>query len=82
MSRSRYRRVRCDNCNPVAIQGIVCHEEGCPTPWRGANSVRECKNCPRKFTPNTELRWHSGMCSVGCYRDYWHLGARAKVQFT
>ena len=32
-------RVRCDQCEACAINGLACHETGCP------NEMHECKGC-------------------------------------
>jgi hypothetical protein len=32
-------RVRCSQCEALAINGVPCHETGCP------NTVYECKGC-------------------------------------
>ncbi len=34
----RYR-VRCSQCDACAINGVACHETGCP------NAVHECNGC-------------------------------------
>jgi hypothetical protein len=31
--------IRCSQCEPLNIQGIPCHEKGCP------NERHECKGC-------------------------------------
>ena len=35
----RYWRVKCSQCEAHAINGIPCHEHGCP------NAKHECKGC-------------------------------------
>ena len=39
----------CDGCNPARINGVLCHESGCPEAWRDA--TRECFECGCDFSP-------------------------------
>ena len=55
----------CPNCEMVKINGILCHETGCPTSYIGLK--RECKWCGSKFKP--EDRWQR-FCDHGCYCSY------------
>ena len=57
--------IKCPQCNLVRINGIICHELGCPDSWRF--TTRECKNCGSTFKPedNTEF------CSPECSDDYY-----------
>jgi hypothetical protein len=33
----------CDGCSPARINGVLCHEQGCPEAWRDyAIACREC----------------------------------------
>lgn len=57
-------RLRCDQCQLARIQGVVCHETGCPDAWKHR---RECRNCPRQYTPRDN--WMD-CCSRSCYRAY------------
>jgi hypothetical protein len=34
-----YLRVRCSSCEALVIQGVPCHERGCP------REMHECKGC-------------------------------------
>lgn len=45
----------CNGCSPVAIDGILCHERGCPDAWR--DHPAECRECDCEFMP--ESRWDS-----------------------
>lgn len=31
----------CDGCSPCTIQGVFCHETGCPDAWRDEDDVDE-----------------------------------------
>ena len=35
----RHCRVRCSQCEALAINGLACHEQGCP------HQTRECAEC-------------------------------------
>ena len=39
----------CDSCEALMIQGVHCHEIGCPDAWK--DQVRECKWCGDNFIP-------------------------------
>lgn len=44
----------CDGCNPFMINGVLCHETGCPESWR--DYMAECSECgcdvfPRHANP-------------------------------
>lgn len=56
----------CDSCEVIRINGIVCHEQGCPDSWKGKQ--RECKECGNKFTPTEKEQYCcSGSCSSAYY---------------
>lgn len=40
---------RCDSCDPARIQGVLCHEAGCPQAWRDESI--ECGQCGEEFYP-------------------------------
>ena len=56
----------CESCNEISINGINCHEQGCPDAWKGYDL--ECKWCGCMFQP--EIR-NQDCCSVECTQDYW-----------
>lgn len=37
----------CNGCNPATIQGVICHEHGCPDAWR--DKTVECRECGSDF---------------------------------
>ena len=37
----------CDGCAPAMIQGVLCHETGCPDAWR--DYTKKCRECGCKF---------------------------------
>jgi hypothetical protein len=52
----------CDGCSPTMIQGVACHENGCPDAWR--DSQVECEECGCGFHPQSR---HERFCSTECY---------------
>ena len=49
------RRGRCDQCEAMMINGVFCHEQGCPNqgkdPRTGELWKKECYECGLRFTP-------------------------------
>lgn len=45
-----YANVRCDSCQVAYINGVRCHEQGCPDAWR--DHTRECFECGFDFKPS------------------------------
>ncbi len=52
--RSRYRNgdeislsCGCDDCSPSRINGVICHEAGCPSAWK--DYARTCSECGRNY---------------------------------
>jgi hypothetical protein len=56
---------RCDSCEALYVNGVRCHESGCPGAWR--EEVRECKWCGSDFEPEDA---HQRFCDDSCYRSY------------
>lgn len=53
----------CNQCEAVMINGILCHETGCPDAWK--DEVRECKWCGTKFKPETKgQKYCSDECNI------------------
>lgn len=50
----------CDSCNPSRINGVLCHESGCPDAWRDA--TRECRECGCNFRPEESRQRHCNDC--------------------
>jgi len=55
----------CDSCEAVMINGVHCHETGCPDAWQ--DYERECKWCGCGFMPEDR---HQGFCSDDCAISY------------
>jgi hypothetical protein len=55
--------MRCDQCRVLRINGVRCHETGCPAAYR--DETRECRECGRKFRPESRAqRECSGECAA------------------
>ncbi len=61
-----HKRIRCTSCELSSINGVVCHERGCPDAWR--DSTRSCKECGSLFTPTERHQEH---CDDDCRRTYY-----------
>lgn len=62
------RRLRCTACQLARINGVVCHEAGCPDEWHRVKI--ECKWCGRPFYPRDKDVSRHGCCSASCLRAY------------
>jgi len=56
----------CNQCEACMINGVYCHEHGCPNAWK--DHIRECKWCGQEFEPETE---DQQLCSEDCARGYY-----------
>lgn len=45
---------RCQSCNLARINGVLCHETGCPDAWR--DRAATCFQCGYDFTPDTRFQ--------------------------
>ena len=59
--------MKCNSCEVLYINGLKCHEHGCPDAWR--DEIRECKYCGIKFKPEDPLQ---DCCSDEC-SESWRL---------
>jgi len=57
--------VCCDSCTPLVVNGILCHEQGCPDAWK--DETRRCKWCDGVFTPEMK---NQAFCSEDCHSCY------------
>lgn len=67
MARTHYRNgddvglhTGCDGCSPVRINGVFCHEPGCPDAWR--DYAVECFVCGCDFYPKSRYQNHCPDC--------------------
>jgi len=51
----------CKSCEILIIQGVICHEKGCPDAWK--DETRECKWCGQIFKPE---KANQDFCSDDC----------------
>ena len=56
---------KCDQCEALMINGVFCHETGCPNTWK--DQIRECKWCGRKFKPRQKVQ---NCCTQRCAKSY------------
>lgn len=59
------KRRQCDSCQLLRINGVVCHETGCPAAWKDKRP--ECKWCGTEFKPEHR---HQDTCSESCAEAY------------
>ena len=61
----------CDQCEVLRINGLACHETGCPNSWLDAVSGEpypiECKWCGQEFQPEER---HQVFCDDECAVSY------------
>jgi len=57
----------CKSCEVLNINGINCHETDCPEAWK--ESIRECKQCGREFSPKDE---YQECCSDECFDNFYN----------
>lgn len=57
--------MRCDQCNSAMINGVFCHEAGCPDSWK--HITRECKWCGSEFEPESR---DDIFCDESCGNAY------------
>lgn len=58
-----YLRTGCNSCSPSRINGVLCHETGCPDAWKDRR--KECADCGRGYYAKehfggTLCRWCRG----------------------
>lgn len=58
----------CNSCETLRINGMVCHEIGCPDAWR--DYTIECKWCGQKFKPETK---GIPFCCHTCMTSYYNI---------
>ena len=52
---------KCTSCEALMMNGVYCHETGCPDAWR--DYVRECAECGCNFKP---VERYERYCSSDC----------------
>jgi hypothetical protein len=56
----------CKSCEAMMINGILCHEQGCPEAYK--DYKEECAWCGQDFVPEYDGQ---NCCSDSCYNAYW-----------
>ena len=60
----------CNSCVALVINGVYCHETGCPDSHldsKGNMKQKECKWCGSKFTPEEKGQ---DFCDESCAEAY------------
>jgi hypothetical protein len=65
MPKEQVKRLRCPSCQLARINGIVCHETGCPDSH--LFTTRGCKWCGQTFAPEDKSQ---RFCSDDCAESY------------
>lgn len=55
----------CEQCEAVMINGVYCHEHGCPDAWK--DYKKECKWYGQEFMPDVSFQ---DCCGEDCARAY------------
>lgn len=66
----------CTQCEQLRINGVVCHETGCPEAWR--DEIRECRECGTEFTPAAR---HIAFCCKGCLTSHYGMDCPEQDEF-
>lgn len=56
----------CNSCEVLYINGVKCHEIGCPEAWK--DYERECKWCGSNFKPENK---DQEFCDESCAEAYY-----------
>lgn len=59
------KKEECNSCEVMYINGIRCHERGCPDAWKDEKKI--CKWCGNEFTPEEK---EQVCCDEGCAEAY------------
>lgn len=65
---------QCPSCEILYINGVRCHETGCPDAWK--EEKRKCKECGHEFTPEER---HQQCCSHTCNMAYYGVPCDCEV---
>ena len=64
-SMPKHRPVKCDSCEVLVINNLICHEIGCPNAWK--DETKACKWCGRSFKPDDR---NQEFCDSACAESY------------
>ena len=65
----------CQSCEAATINGVLCHEIGCPDSWK--DETRECSWCGLSFTPEDRGQQ---FCEPECFRDFHGLSTEPEIE--
>ena len=57
----------CDSCEALTINGVLCHESGCPDSWQ--DELRICKECGQEFKPEQRDQTCCGHSCIMAYNN-------------
>lgn len=73
MNEIRKSDKHCDGCWSVSINGIACHEHGCPNNWIDLNTGEpyrtECNFCGSLFVPAVRYQSYCDQICKELYED-------------
>jgi hypothetical protein len=55
----------CYGCNPCMINGVLCHETGCPEAWK--DHKVDCPECGQAFYPEERQQAYCSPCCAAAY---------------
>jgi len=58
----------CKSCEVLVINGVKCHESGCPESYK--DEKRVCKWCGYEFIPEDK---DQNFCDDSCCCSYWGI---------
>ena len=60
-------KTNCNSCDVLYINGVKCHEQGCPDAW--TDEIRTCLWCGSEFKPEDK---HQTCCDIDCNESYYN----------
>ena len=67
----------CEQCEVMTINGVLCHEIGCPAAWK--DYKRNCRWCGQEFTPeNVNQTYCSEQCSNADFSQFVYYARRER----
>lgn len=58
--------MNCNQCDVMTINGMVCHETGCPS---AKYVAQDCKWCGQEFAPTDD---NLNFCDDGCAEAFYY----------
>ncbi len=62
--------MNCPSCEALMINGVFCHETGCPDAWKDYR--RDCRECGISFKPETR---NQVFCDEACAMSHYGMEA-------